>query len=386
MKLRFLIIVLLPFLYLSAASGKYLNLNLHDGAKLNSPSKVNSRNTVMLSNDATYGKILTDGAGYSLYFFSKDTLSSSCTGQCAVIWPIFYADSLTIGAGLADSDFTTITRPDGSHQTAYKGWPLYYYSGDSKPGDVNGEDVLGIWFLAKPDYTIMLMNNQLVGLDSVAYNSMYQPGAGTVQYFVDAYGRTLYVFTHDTYNENHFTKPDFSNNGLWSIYEDSLQAVPPSINSKLFSMIDVYGRKQLTYKGWPLYEFGPDSMQRSNTRGVSFPSPGIWPVAVTALDSATITGVVSDNTGIPSGYFLYQNYPDPFNPTTVIQYAIPKAGHITLQVYDELGREVATLVNENKEAGQYRVNFNGSNLSSGIYFYRIQAGSYSAVKKLLLLK
>ncbi len=88
----------------------------------------------------------------------------------------------------------------------------------------------------------------------------------------------------------------------------------------------------------------------------------------------------------PSRFELFQNYPNPFNPTTTIQYAIPKAEHVTLKVYDELGKEVSTLVNENKEAGQYRVNFNGSNFASGIYYYRITAGDFTEVKKLMLLR
>ncbi len=88
----------------------------------------------------------------------------------------------------------------------------------------------------------------------------------------------------------------------------------------------------------------------------------------------------------PNKFELSQNYPNPFNPTTTIQYAIPKSEHVTLKVYDELGREVSTLVNENKEAGQHRVNFNGANLASGIYYYRISAGDFTEVKKLMLLK
>ncbi len=88
----------------------------------------------------------------------------------------------------------------------------------------------------------------------------------------------------------------------------------------------------------------------------------------------------------PNKFELFQNYPNPFNPTTTIQYAIPKSEHVTIKVYDELGKEVSSLVNENKEAGQYRVNFNGSNLASGIYYYRIAAGDFSEVKKLMLLK
>jgi len=99
------------------------------------------------------------------------------------------------------------------------------------------------------------------------------------------------------------------------------------------------------------------------------------------------SSVVLVNVGqFPNGFVLKQNYPNPFNPTTTIEYAIPKAEYVTLKVYDELGIEVSTLVNENKEAGEYSVSFNGSGLSSGIYYYRIAAGSFSEVKKLTLLK
>ena len=387
MKLKLLLLTMLPLFTIFAGNRNLSDLSSNQLSNGNSNAKAASIASVMLTNNSKYGSILTDGKGYSLYFFTKDTLNSSCNGQCAVIWPAFFADSLTVGAGLADSDFTTITRSDGSHQTAYKGWPLYYYSGDSNPGDVNGEDFGGVWFVAKPNYTIMLMNNQLVGLDSVAFNSKYQPGLGSVQYFVDGYGRTLYIFTHDTFNQNHFTKSDFSNNGLWSIYQDSLQALPPSIDSSYFAMINVYGRMQLTYKGWPLYEFGPDSMQRGNTRGVSFPSPGIWPVAVTSLDSATITGIVADNSsGIPKGYSLFQNYPNPFNPSTQIKFSVAKPGLVSLRIYNSLGQEVEELVNKFLSSGAYQVTWNAANMPSGIYLYTFTSGSFIQAKKMILLK
>ena len=96
---------------------------------------------------------------------------------------------------------------------------------------------------------------------------------------------------------------------------------------------------------------------------------------------------------IPDKFLLLQNYPNPFNPATKIKYSIPAvesvhaaALHIVLKVYDLLGREIITLVNEKKPAGNYEVNFNAANLSSGVYFYRIEAGSFAATKKLLLLK
>ena len=85
-------------------------------------------------------------------------------------------------------------------------------------------------------------------------------------------------------------------------------------------------------------------------------------------------------------FFLTQNYPNPFNPTTKIKYQIPKKGFISLKVFDLLGREAATLVNAEKPAGSYEVEFDGSNLSSGIYFYKLQAGDYNEIKKMILLK
>jgi hypothetical protein len=87
-----------------------------------------------------------------------------------------------------------------------------------------------------------------------------------------------------------------------------------------------------------------------------------------------------------SDYSLSQNYPNPFNPTTTISYQIPTDGFVTLKVYDVLGKEVATLVNGPKTSGRYNVQFDGSSLSSGIYFYKISAGDYTNTKKLILMK
>ncbi len=85
-------------------------------------------------------------------------------------------------------------------------------------------------------------------------------------------------------------------------------------------------------------------------------------------------------------YKLSQNHPNPFNPTTVINFSIPESGLVTVKVYNALGQEVAELLNEVKTAGSYAVNFNGSNLSSGMYIYKISAGSFSATRKMMLLK
>jgi hypothetical protein len=88
----------------------------------------------------------------------------------------------------------------------------------------------------------------------------------------------------------------------------------------------------------------------------------------------------------PSEFKLEQNYPNPFNPSTIIRYHIPQDGIVTLKVYDILGSEVATLVNEQKTSGRYEVNFDASRLASGVYIYKLQAGSYIGSKKMLLVK
>jgi hypothetical protein len=89
---------------------------------------------------------------------------------------------------------------------------------------------------------------------------------------------------------------------------------------------------------------------------------------------------------IPTIFELAQNYPNPFNPSTTIKYQLPISSKVTLKMYDVLGNEVITLLNEEKEAGAYEVIFNASNYSSGIYFYRLQAGSFVETKKMILLK
>ncbi len=114
----------------------------------------------------------------------------------------------------------------------------------------------------------------------------------------------------------------------------------------------------------------------------------------TELVESYMTDLLSSIINVNSdakGFHLAQNYPNPFNPSTVIRYSIPsdaivQASDVKLVVYDNLGKEVSTLVNEIQNAGNYEVNFDGSNISSGIYFYKLEAGSFIQTKKMLLLK
>ncbi|RLD65474.1 MAG: hypothetical protein DRI84_06745 [Bacteroidetes bacterium] len=113
-----------------------------------------------------------------------------------------------------------------------------------------------------------------------------------------------------------------------------------------------------------------------------------WGVDMTTRGEFTVDATVgvSDNSVMVEKFSLANNYPNPFNPSTKIQYSLPTNEFVSLKVYDIIGREVATLVNQQQSAGVYDVSFNASNLTSGIYFYKIDAGSFVDVKKMMLIK
>ena len=127
------------------------------------------------------------------------------------------------------------------------------------------------------------------------------------------------------------------------------------------------------------------------TGGKEFPTlPSDWTRPETWGNSLELVGYtvgVNENANqSPKQYKLYGNYPNPFNPTTKIKYELPKESKVQLKIFDIVGREIATLVNETQKAGIYNVNFNASNFSSGIYFCRITAGSFIQTQKMILLK
>jgi len=99
-----------------------------------------------------------------------------------------------------------------------------------------------------------------------------------------------------------------------------------------------------------------------------------------------VTGITGESGTIPKDFTLSQNFPNPFNPSTVIKYQLPKESFVTIKIYDLLGRDVKTLVKEEKSTGSYSVKFNSANLPSGIYLYRLQAGDFVQTRKMILLK
>ena len=107
------------------------------------------------------------------------------------------------------------------------------------------------------------------------------------------------------------------------------------------------------------------------------------------IDNLVIRSDLTDTTKdqiVPNDFFLYQNYPNPFNPATKIKYSVPGESVVSIKVFNAIGKKVATVVDGKHSQGNYEVNFNGSNLSSGVYYYTLNAKGYSNTKKMLIIK
>ncbi|MBN8585299.1 MAG: T9SS type A sorting domain-containing protein [Ignavibacteria bacterium] len=124
----------------------------------------------------------------------------------------------------------------------------------------------------------------------------------------------------------------------------------------------------------------------STTSLCAFSYAGLGPTNIYANQEGLITGINQNGTTIPDNFSLSQNYPNPFNPVTNIKFNLPKSGYVKLVVFDVMGREVATMLNENLNAGSYTADFDASNLSSGIYFYKLVTADFTDTKKMMLVK
>lgn len=111
---------------------------------------------------------------------------------------------------------------------------------------------------------------------------------------------------------------------------------------------------------------------------------GLW--GFWSVYQADVITSVDEEELLPIEYKLEQNYPNPFNPSTIIKFAVPERSNVIIKIYNITGEEIQTLVNEEKERGWYEIKFNSNGLASGIYLYRMQAGSYISIKKMMLIK
>ena len=155
----------------------------------------------------------------------------------------------------------------------------------------------------------------------------------------------------------------------------------------------IYNFGVINWTGWklievPMSEIGGTGEKKFHSVVIKKNSEGkfVGELYFDDLQVGTPVGVEENELSSPIKYTLEQNYPNPFNPSTSIQYSVPGSEFVSLKVYDILGNEVATLVNEQKQAGNYKVNFDAKNLSSGVYFYSIRTGQFNQIRKMILLK
>jgi predicted lipoprotein with Yx(FWY)xxD motif len=241
------------------------------------PTAVKPVDTVKTAS-SPLGTILVDSQGKTLYYFANDVPASgasSCNEQCAGVWPVFSSDTIQVSSPLDPADFGTITRTDGTKQTTYHGWPLYYYQADTKPGDVKGENVLDVWFVIKPDESVLIINNKNLGF-----------------YLTDTSGKTLYFFTKDTPGASTCTGTCL---GLWPAFNADPITAPSVLNPSDFTSVTRYdGVKQTAYKGRPLYYYSIDA-KPGDAKGQGFNN--VWYVATT---TGTTPVVTTQPTSVPA--------------------------------------------------------------------------------------
>lgn len=216
--------------------------------------------------------LATDGALVTtLYFFGRDVPSSpttsavsACTDACTETWPVFYEPSVVVGPGLSDADFSELVRPDGLHQTTFKGWPLYSYSGDDTPGARTGDGMNQLWHaVEQPFYSLVVMRGQVEGEDSGLY-------------VADGAGHTLYRLLGDepgTASTDPVSTCTTSGcRKAWPVATPKLVKPVSSIDGALRTFIRPdTAEVQLAYKGVPTYYFAQDLLP-GDLKGVGKPS------------------------------------------------------------------------------------------------------------------
>jgi hypothetical protein len=165
--------------------------------------------------------------------------------------------------------------------------------------------------------------------------------------------------------------------------------IVPALRLKTDERENTQVSDRLTYSRSITYLFITNSGTQISVEAADTVSADTGSIAISppiTYIKSSVTAVRQVDNNLPDNFNLEQNYPNPFNPTTQINYSIPSSRKVVLKVYDELGREVAELVNSDQSAGNYSVDFNASGLASGVYFYRLQAGSFVQMKKMILMK
>ncbi|MBX7046559.1 MAG: T9SS type A sorting domain-containing protein [Ignavibacteria bacterium] len=278
----------------------------------------------------------------------------------------------------------TINQPSPYTDTAYhnfqttNGWEYLQFGNlDSIPfisqlGLVNFFKGLEGWYSTyRYAQTVNSTYNLFSKDTSIVYNGTTYP----LRFKTD--GKRLNDETVSTINGNYLSKKF-----IVTVNLSYLLTVPP-LPPVPISILNRPDTVWIASNVWIVKEAAPTQIVDLSNLGqaVRFAFPG--EIVTLTFPPSAIEPVSSE---IPAGYSLRQNYPNPFNPSTKISFDIPASSHVNLSVYNMLGKEVETLVNENLKAGKYEVSFNGSSLSSGTYYYKLTAGKFTISKVMTLIK
>lgn len=330
---------------------------------------------------------------YSVHFINNNTgwvggfQSLYKTTNAGINWVSQFSGSM----GITDISFINsetgwfTSSPTGIYKTTNSGsnW-LNVFSGPSSYRKITFIDSQTGWAAyrnAGPDMIIKTTNGGMNWSEIEIYEN-----ARTLN-FVNA--NTGFIFSsawfHKTTNGGNNWSATFVNWSNWYI-EDAY-----FVNASTGFCVNFTGEIYKTTNGGDNW----DTLQKIITSGsissIYFTSENTgWAIGGIGAILKTTTGgnvfVTQSSTTIPDNFYLKQNYPNPFNPNTVISFQLPVAGFISLKVYDINGRVISEIVNETLNAGEYKINFDGSAFPSGVYYYKLTSGNFAETKKMILLK
>ncbi len=325
--------------------------------------------------------ILEAGQGYWLKFDAVQSLP--------IEGYLVNADTLSLLEGwnmigaLSNSIPTSavISEPDGKIAPYFFGYNRNYIIVDSlKPGK-------GYFVKAKYPCDIILsgtyppLSKQLASQTLSAFNSItFSDGENSqTLYFTSALDRGLSI--------EDFELPPTAPEGDFDVRYSSGRFLEVVGKNQSESPINIQTVSSLITISWNIQELSNTKYVLRDDEGKTYPLTENGSIMLQGDNSGVkILKLVNEGTNIPMEYLLQQNYPNPFNPVTIVNYQLPVANWVMLKVYDVLGREVAVLVDEFKNAGYYQATWDATNIPSGIYFYKMKTENFTSVKKMLLLQ
>ncbi len=261
---------------------------------------------------------------------------------------------------------------------------------DNGGGELETPDVAAPAPTLNPDNVISIYSDAFDSIEEVNFNPNW--GQATQVSFMEIDGSNTMVYANFNYQGTEFTNHIDASAmthirfDMWTPDAEAVNftIISPGPEEKLFPL-------EITHGEWVSYEISLDYFDNVDITDIfQLKFDGGTGSSNLFLDNIIIYDADATSIGAgdtrPVQFELSQNYPNPFNPTTQIQYTMPESGHVKLEVYNMMGQRVATLVNESVNAGSHTVSFDASDLASGIYLYRLQAGNTAMTKKMTLIK